>query len=92
MDVTAAQKLLQEQALQVVQDLMGTKPWWQSKAIFGASIAILSGLAGLAGIVIAPEDQQTLANLLFALGPIIGGIIAWIGRVKATNPIGKPNP
>lgn len=80
----------QKQLQQAVQDLMGAKPWWQSKAIWGAVVAILSGIGGLVGVVVAPEDQQTLVELLAAIGPIIGGFIAIHGRVKATNSIGNP--
>lgn len=66
------------------------KPWWMSRTLWGASIAVYSGILGLAGYAgITPEDQKQLVDLLVALGPIIGGILAVVGRVYAQTKLGK---
>lgn len=64
------------------------KCWYQSRAVWGALIAIGSGVAALYGYHIAPQDQQTLIELLSALTSTVGGLIALIGRVLATHQIG----
>ena len=63
------------------------KKSYQSKTIIGAAIAILSGLAGMIGVVISEEEQVALTELVANAVPVIGGGLAWYGRVKATQVI-----
>jgi hypothetical protein len=66
------------------------KCWYQSRAIWGALIAIAAGIAGMYGYHITPQDQQTLIELLSALTSAAGGLIALVGRILATHQIGAP--
>lgn len=61
------------------------KQWYASKTIWAGVVALLSGLAGLAGYTVSPADQVTLVELLVALGSSIGGIGAIYGRTKARD-------
>lgn len=64
------------------------KCWYQSRTLWGALIAIGSGIAALYGYHITPQDQQTLIELLSALTSILGGLIAFVSRILATHQIG----
>jgi hypothetical protein len=61
----------------------GTKPWWQSKAVWGSIVALLSGVATLAGLKLDATLQDQLAQLLTGAGEVAGGALAWYGRAKA---------
>jgi len=65
------------------------KPWYASKAVIGGIVAVASGLAGVAGIVVSPEDQEAIIAAVTAVGSAVGGVLAVYGRVKASQPIGK---
>jgi hypothetical protein len=62
-----------------------TKVWWQSKTVWGAIIALLAGVATLAGLDLDASLQDQLAELLTGAGNLVGGALAWYGRVKATR-------
>ena len=64
------------------------KPWWQSKTLWGAIVAIASSALGLAGLELGEADAETLTGLLTSLGAAIGGIVAIVGRLKAKSRIG----
>jgi len=66
------------------------KCWYQSRTIWGALIALGSGIAALYGYHITPQDQQTLIELLSGITTSIGGLIALYGRFRATSRIGAP--
>lgn len=73
-----------------------TKPWWRSRAVWGAVVAILAALAGLFGKAISAEQQAEAVNLLmqaidlFAVaGGVGGGALALWGRLRATAVISK---
>jgi hypothetical protein len=61
----------------------GTKVWWQSKTVWGSIIALLAGVATLAGVKLEATLQDQLAELVVGAANVIGGLIAWYGRVKA---------
>ncbi len=64
------------------------KPWWQSKTLWGAIVAIASSALGLAGLELGEADAETLTGLLTSLGAALGGIVAIVGRLKAKSRIG----
>jgi hypothetical protein len=66
----------------------GTKVWWQSKTVWGAMIALLAGVATLGGLKLDATLQDQLADVLTGLGEVVGGALAWYGRVKASGAIG----
>jgi hypothetical protein len=59
----------------------------KSKTIIGAAIAILSGIAGIAGYTIAPEHQALMEQLILGVVSVVGGAMAWYGRFVAVAPI-----
>jgi hypothetical protein len=54
------------------------KAWYQSRAVWGALVAILASVL------------QT--DSLLALVGIVGGLLALYGRLKATVALGRPDP
>jgi len=64
-----------------------TKVWWQSKTVWGSIIALLAGVATLGGVKLDATLQDQLAQLLSGAGEIVGGALAWYGRVKASGAI-----
>lgn len=70
-----------------------TKNWWESSGVWGGIIAAASPVLGvLLHITILPADQGALAAAIAALASGIGGIVAVIGRVRATATIAPPKP
>lgn len=67
--------------------MTGTTAWYMSKTIWGSIIALLAGVATLAGVKLDATLQDQLAELLVGIANIAGGAIAWYGRVKATTTI-----
>jgi hypothetical protein len=72
-----------------------TKSLLLSKTAWGAGLAILASIAGLAGYTISPSDQAQAADLVGQIYDIadrvivIGGsAFAIWGRIKATHKIG----
>ncbi|WP_375588895.1 hypothetical protein ABWH89_18110 [Hoeflea alexandrii] len=64
------------------------KPWWQSKTLWGAFVAIASSALGLTGFELGETDREALTGLLTSFGAVVGGIIAIVGRLKAKSRIG----
>ena len=73
-----------------------SKPWFSSVTIWGAILAIaLPPLGKLLHITFTSDQASQLASLLAQagdqlqiLGPLVGGFMAWFGRVRATTQIG----
>jgi hypothetical protein len=65
------------------KDMNGTKVWWQSKTVWGSIVSLLAGVATLAGVKLDATLQDQLAELVVGIVNIVGGAIAWYGRVKA---------
>ncbi|WP_313522801.1 hypothetical protein [Shinella sp.] len=64
-----------------------TKPWYTSRTVWGALIAIAASLANAAGIEITAGDEGELADLLVSAAGVIGGLIAVYGRISARSPV-----
>jgi hypothetical protein len=60
------------------------KPWWQSRGIIGSLVTVAASLAALAGYAL---DVEGTTELALGLATLIGGALAWWGRVKAVRPI-----
>ena len=65
----------------------GTQKWWQSKTLWGSIVALLAGVATLAGIKLDATLQDQLVNLITGFAELAGGSLAWYGRVSATKKI-----
>lgn len=64
-----------------------TKPWYTSRTVWGALIAITASLANAAGIEVSAGDEGELADLLVSAAGVIGGLIAVYGRISARRPV-----
>lgn len=67
--------------------MTGTTAWYMSKTVWGSIIALLAGFATLAGVKLDATLQDQLAELLVGVANIVGGAVAFYGRVKATTTI-----
>lgn len=75
---------------------MDSKPWYQSKTIWGTLIAGVCLVLNLTGVgEVSPDDQSTLTNNITDIailgGQIVGIVLAFIGRMKASTVIGEPS-
>lgn len=66
---------------------MDSKFWWQSRAVWGGVIAILAGIAPLVGVVIDPDTQHALIESLTGLCAAVGGLLALVGRLRASTTV-----
>ena len=64
-----------------------TKPWYMSRTVWGALIAIAASLANAAGIEIKAGDEGELADILVSAAGTVGGLIAIYGRISARRPV-----
>lgn len=62
--------------------MMESKSWYSSKTVWGGLIALVSGLLGIAGITISPEEQELIIMSVTAIASSIGGLLAVYGRIK----------
>lgn len=63
------------------------KKWWQSTTLWGAGIALLSGIGqafGLDAVGLATDLNMTLAGISGA----VGGVISIVGRFRARKQLG----
>ena len=59
-----------------------------SRGVWGGAIAIAAGVAGVLGYTVSPADQVQFVNLVAGLVSAVGGVLAIIGRIRATKRIG----
>lgn len=65
-----------------------SKPWYASKTIWGAALAVVSGFVPVASTVLSiPGVHDGAIDLLTGLGSAVGGAIAAYGRMNATKAI-----
>ena len=62
-----------------------TKAWWQSKTVWASIIAMLAGVASLAGVDFDARLQDELANLIVAAAEVAAGATALYGRIHASS-------
>ena len=65
-----------------------TKKWYQSKAVWGAIVAMIVTLLNSAGIDISGE-QSNIVDVIMQLVGSIGAAIAIYGRIVAKAKIAK---
>ena len=69
---------------------MDRKPWYASKTVWGALIAIAAAIVGAIWQIDVPEEAQaSAAELIVAVVSGVGGLIALVGRLVADTKIGK---
>jgi hypothetical protein len=68
--------------------MLEMKPWYQSKTVWGALIAIAAPLLGHAGLQVGGTEQAEIADALTAFAGTVGGLLALYGRLTATKGVG----
>ncbi len=68
--------------------MLDMKPWYQSKTVWGALIAIAAPLLGRAGLDVGGAEQAEIAEALTTLAGTLGGLLAISGRLRATKGVG----
>ena len=63
------------------------KPWYASRAVWGALIAIAASLGGMAGWTFSVDDQSRLADLAVEAASLAGALLALFGRIAARKTI-----
>ena len=76
---------------------MDSKPWYASKTVWAAVVALVSGALALTGkLVLSPETQQAVIDggigIATSIVTIISAAIAIYGRVKADTVIKPTTP
>lgn len=67
---------------------METKPWYQSKTVWGSVLAVAAALSGpLFGTHLDAGMQGDLADWLASAGAVIGAGLALYGRLTAKHVI-----
>lgn len=67
-----------------------TKPWYQSRTLWGAAILIVSTALQQFGVAVSAEEQTQAVNALGVLGDTAGLIMVIWGRVSASKRITAP--
>lgn len=69
---------------------MKTKRWWQSVAVWGGVLSLLTafGLAGLTFDPLTGNFSGNIYTLWASFSTLAGGVMAIVGRVRATTRIG----
>ena len=62
-----------------------SKPWYLSRTIWSAALAVLASLAGLAGFDVTAAQQATLVNSVLQIVSAGGAVAAIAGRFAATQ-------
>lgn len=66
------------------------KPWYASRGVIGGLMVVGAQLAQVIGYQV---DAAALTDLVLQALALIGGVLALVGRVQATRPIGPvPRP
>lgn len=65
---------------------LGSKPWWQSRTIWGALIVLIAQLARLVEIDV---DVESLTDAALSVATLIGALLAWWGRLQAAQPVSR---
>ena len=64
-----------------------TKPWYRSKTVWGSLIAILAAVLGIWDVRIDADEQARLVELIVQATGALGGLVALVGRFRATRRI-----
>lgn len=70
-----------------------TKPWYLSKGIIGAIVVIVATVLGFIGRASVGDavtaESSNIYEIVLAIGALVGGVLALIGRIVAKATIGS---
>jgi hypothetical protein len=67
----------------------GIKGFFESKAVWGGIVAVLSGALAWGHYTLSADDAKQAVELITGIVTDIGGLIAIYGRVVASKKIGS---
>jgi uncharacterized membrane protein len=71
-------------------DPFDPKPWYASRGVIGGLVVVVAQVAQAIGYQV---DADALTDLVLQGVALVGGLLALVGRVQATRPIGPvPRP
>lgn len=68
--------------------MFDSKPWYMSKTVWGALVAIIASFLGLWDMDIPASEQARIVDLLIQVAAGGGGLLALVGRFMATRRLG----
>lgn len=68
--------------------MTASKPWYLSRTILASFVTVAAALAGLGGLPQADAEASALADSLLQALSGISGLVAILGRMRATERIG----
>lgn len=68
----------------LAEELAKPKPWWHSRGMWGALMVLAAQGARMVGLEI---DSAALTDAILSGLTLLGAVLAWWGRVKASRPI-----
>lgn len=77
------EQVAREQAAQLEA---ASKPWWQSRTIWGAVIVLVAQVALMFGVAI---DVPAMTESALSLATLVGAVLAWWGRLQAQQPVSR---
>lgn len=63
------------------------KPWYSSRTIWGALVAVAASVGGMLGVPVDLADQAELTDLILQAVSLGGAALALYGRMAATSRI-----
>ena len=67
--------------------MLDQKPWYLSRTIWGALLAVAASVANSSGIAISESTQGELADIMVSMTGAAGALVAIYGRLNATDMI-----
>lgn len=68
--------------------MIDIKPWYLSRTIWASLVTVFLAAAGYAGVSAGAEEEGALTDSLTEIATALAGIVAVIGRLRATTKIG----
>lgn len=65
-----------------------SKPWYLSRTVWASLVTVAAAIGGLMGMSIGASDQALVTEALLQIVAAVGGVIAVLGRLTATEKIG----
>ena len=67
--------------------MTSTKSFLASTTVWGGLVAVAAAILGFFGYTIAEADQAAIVDAVASAAGLIGGLIAIVGRVRASKRI-----
>lgn len=65
-----------------------TKPWYLSRTVWAALVALAAGIGGAVGLPLADFDQSQAVETILQAMSAVAGLAALLGRLGARSRIG----